>query len=282
VNRPLYEVSSLRLPPSPITVPLTSIHNPRLQEIRKAARTGRPTPDGLIVAEGPHLLADVLRSRWHVSRVYCTPGALVRFAGLLSDSPAEVAELSERVFTSLTATETTQGILLLLRPRDWSWPDLIGRDLTAACPLVVLLDSMQDPGNVGSIARSAEAFGATGIVLTEGCARVSNGKVLRAAAGSLFRIPYLENVPHAQITDHLSASKLPLYALAGNGQTALAAANFRLPCVLAVGNEGAGISPELVPLAQTVRIPTVRVESLNAGVAAAIALFEAARQRDLA
>ncbi len=175
-------------------VRLTSTHNPRLQEIRRAALSGRPTADGLIVAEGPHLLEEVLRSSWKVEEIFCTAEAPVRFSGLFARTPVPVTELSPRAFESIATTEATQGVLALLRPREWSFEELI-----AGKALTVILDTIQDPGNAGTIARSAEAFGATGIILTEGCARVSNGKVLRAAAGSLFRIPYLEGVTRSEI-----------------------------------------------------------------------------------
>lgn len=254
---------------------LTSTHNPRLQQIRRAALSGRPTPDGLIVAEGPHLLEEVLRSAWKAEEIFCTGEAPIRFSGLFARAPAPVTELSPRAFESIATTETTQGVLALLRPREWSFEELIaGRALT------VILDAIQDPGNAGTIARSAEAFGATGIILGEGCARVSNGKVLRAAAGSLFRIPYLEGVTRSQIVELFEDARLRVYALAGESETPLTSCDLRSPCALLIGNEGAGLSGELFAWGESVRIPTVRVESLNAAVAASIALFEAARQRN--
>ncbi len=259
-----------------MAVRLTSTHNPRLQEIRRAALSGRPTPDGLIVAEGPHLLEEVLRSSWKVEEVFCTAEAPVRFSGLFARRPAPAIELSARAFQSITTTEATQGVVALLRPREWSFADVIGSNA-----LTVILDAIQDPGNVGTIIRSAEAFGATGIILAEGCARVSNGKVLRAAAGSLFRMPYLEAVTRSQIAELLKGAGVTVYALAEEGRAPLTTCDLRGPCALLIGNEGAGLSGELLTLGESIRIPSVRVESLNAAVACSIALFEAARQRNV-
>ncbi|MBV8867098.1 MAG: RNA methyltransferase [Acidobacteriaceae bacterium] len=254
---------------------LTSIHNPRLQEIRRAAISGRPTPDGLVVAEGPHLLEEVLRSSWGVEEVFCTAEASIRFSDLIARTRITVTDLSPRAFESVATTETTQGLLALLRPRAWTFEETI-----AGNALTVICDAIQDPGNAGTIARSAEAFGATGILLTDGCARVSNGKVLRAAAGSLFRIPYLESVTRSQISELFAGAGLRVYSLTAESTTPLFACDLRGPCALQIGNEGTGLSPELLTLGSPVSIPTARVESLNAAVACSIALFEAARQRN--
>ena len=227
------------------------------------------------MAEGPHLLEEVLRSLWKVEEIFCTGEAPVRFSGLFAKTRVAVTELSPRAFESIATTEATQGVLALLRPREWSFEELI-----AGNALTVILDAIQDPGNAGTIARSAEAFGASGMILGEGCARVSNGKVLRAAAGSLFRIPYLEDLTRCQIVELFDDAGLRVYALAGDGKTPLTSCDLRGPCALLIGNEGAGLTSDLLGLGESVRIPSIRVESLNAAVACSIALFEAARQRN--
>ncbi len=253
---------------------LTSTHNARLHEIRKAAKAGRPTPDGLIVAEGPHLLEELFDSAWRAEQIYGTEGALVHHAGLVSRLGAPATEVSGRGFASIAATEASQGLLALVRPKHWTWSDLTG-----GRALVVVLDAVQDPGNVGAIVRSAEAFGASGIILIEGSARASNGKVLRAAAGSLFRLPFLEGIGRSMAVEHLAAAGLQSYALEATGPTAFTGVDLRVPCALLVGNEGAGLSGEFFAAAQTIAIPTARVESLNVAIACSLVLFEAARQR---
>ncbi len=252
---------------------LTSPHNPYLQTVREAAKAGRPTPDGLIVAEGPHLLEEVVGSAWTAEQILCTERARDRFGRLLS-LPANVTEVSERAFGSLTTTESSQGILALLRPHPWTW-----EDITKGQALVVVLDAIQDPGNVGTIFRSAEAFGANGIILAPDCARVSNGKVLRAAAGSLFRLPYVEASGQGEILTHMRAAKLEVYALAPASGREISQCSLSQPCALVVGNEGSGLAVKSWEGVNLVSIPTARVESLNVAVALSVALFEAARQR---
>ncbi|MBV9761039.1 MAG: RNA methyltransferase [Acidobacteriaceae bacterium] len=256
---------------------LTSTKNPLLQSIRRAAAAGRPLESGAIVAEGPLLLQEALRSRWTLEGVFATPGARERHFDLLSRCQVDIVEVSPRAFASVAATEATQGVLALLRPRPWDWEQLAG-----GCALLAVLDAIQDPGNAGAIIRSAEAFGASGVVLLKGAARVANGKLLRASAGSIFRIPFLEEWQAGEFAGKARESGLELWGLAQNGKTSLDKADFRARCALIVGNEAHGFSPELEPYMQPVSIPTRNVESLNAAVACSIALFEARKQRDAA
>jgi len=253
---------------------LTSAKNPLLQSIRRAAAAGRPTEEGLVVAEGPHLLQEALRSTWKIEQVFVTTEAQDRYADLLQELNAETIEVSARAFGSMASTGNPQEVLMLLRPRKWDWPDL-----TAAQSLIVVLDGIQDPGNAGAIVRSAEAFGATGVVFLDGCVRVANGKFLRATAGSIFRVPYLEGIILDDFLRSPHTSRLTLFALSARSQTSVTEADLRNSCAIAVGSEGQGISPRLLSGAQPVSIPILKIESLNAAIACSIALFEARRQR---
>jgi TrmH family RNA methyltransferase len=231
--------------------------------------------EGQIVIEGPHLVREVLRSRWRLEKVLVTPRGRERHEELLSKAAAtEIVEIPTPAFESLAGTETSQEIMALVRPPGSAWTDcLTGGGLT------VILDGIQDPGNAGTIVRSAEAFGVAGLVFLEGCVRIANGKFLRATAGSLFRLPYLEDTKHGDLVSHLRSANMKLFALTAQAKTPLSKADLRRPCAIVVGSEAHGVSPELLAYAEGLRIPTSRVESLNAGVACSIALFEAARQR---
>jgi TrmH family RNA methyltransferase len=253
---------------------LTSTRNSLLQKVRRAVSAGRPTEDGLIVAEGPHLLEEANRGTWTVEQVFVSAAAGERYRGLLAKIGAEVVEVSERALAAASATETPQNILALMRPRPWAW-----RDLSNQCALWIVLDRIQDPGNLGTIVRSAEAFGASGVVFLKGCARVANGKVLRAAAGSLFRMPFLEQVSGSELIQNIQSARLRLFALSAQAKTAIGRTDLRIPCALLVGSEATGVSPELLAQAEGLSIPTVNVESLNAAVACSIALYEVRRQR---
>ena len=255
---------------------LTSPKNPFLQSVRRAANDGRPTESGLVVAEGPHLTEEAVRStsKWIVERILTTTAGRERHAELLRRAKAEIIEISAQAFRSVSETGSNQEILALLRPPQWSRADAMGSDGP-----VVVLDGIQDPGNAGTIVRSAEAFCAGGVVFLEGSARVANGKLLRATAGSIFRVPFLEEISRTDLVAETRRRNLPLYALTPRGELTVTQADFRQPCVLAVGSEGGGISSEVLANARTVAVPVAKVESLNAAVACSIALFEAARQR---
>lgn len=256
---------------------LTSPKNPLLQAIRRAATDGHPTQDGLLVAEGPHLIAEAERSPWRIERIFATARARNRDADLLARIDAEVVEVSARALASVASTETSQELLALLHPKNWTWDDLL-----TAPALVIALDRIQDPGNAGAIVRSAEAFGATGIVFLQGSVRISNGKFLRATAGSIFRLPYLEAITAAEFLARIQQRGLALYALAQHAPTRLADADMRAACALAIGSEGHGLAPGLLAHARPISIPAIQVESLNAAVACSIALFEAHRLRNFA
>lgn len=253
---------------------ITSVRNPLLQTIRRAVKDGRATDDGFIVAEGPHLLEEAQRGTWRIAKVLATPAARSRHARLLQHLEADLVEVSARAFESTTGTEHSQGVLALLEPRAWNWTELNSRRT-----LIVALDGMQDPGNAGTIIRSAEAFGATGIVLLRGSAHVSNGKVLRASAGSIFRIPFLESVSIPEFLTNARTCELALYALEAHATTTVSGVDLSRPLALVAGNEGSGVSPELLTAAQPIAIPTGGVESLNAAIACSVALFAAQQQR---
>jgi len=170
--------------------------------------------------------------------------------------------------------------MALVKPPEWTLDQLFrGR------PLIVVLDGLQDPGNAGTIVRTAEAFGATGALFLKGTVSPHNPKTLRASAGSLFRLPYLASVDSALARAALRQHRVELYAgvpaRSENHTRSLADVDFTTPCGLIIGNEAHGVSEELRSAAMDMSIPTVGVESLNAAVAAGILLYEARRQRTL-
>lgn len=255
---------------------ITSVHNPLLQKIRKAVRDGRQTEEGLVVAEGPHLFEEALHGSWRIARILTTPAGRSKYADLLQRTDAELVEVSARAFDSISGTQHSQELLALLRPRPWTWADLIKKRA-----LIVVLDGIQDPGNAGTMVRSAEAFGGTGVVFLRGSAHVANGKLLRASAGSIFRVPFLEGIALSEFLSNLQSIELSLYALHADAAVSIQAADLTRPLALVVGNEGSGVSPELFSAAQVISIPTVNVDSINAAVACSIALFAAQQQRNI-
>jgi TrmH family RNA methyltransferase len=261
---------------------ISSAVNPLLKDVRRAIGRGGLTQDGYLVAETFHLLEEALRSDCEVKVVLCSESVqsaveshVKRLNGL------RVAVVADRLFPFISGTEASQGVIALVRPPVWNLPQLFrGRSL------VVVLDGLQDPGNAGSIARAAEAFGASGLMFLKGTVSPFNPKALRGAAGSLFRVPFAYGLDTALARAALQQNKLDVYAgvpaSAATPSKPLDQVDLSRKCALVIGNEARGVSPELRSAALDISIPTLGVESLNAAVAAGILLYEARRQRSRA
>ncbi len=180
---------------------ITSAANPLLKEIRRAVAHGGLTSDGFCIAETAHLLEEALRSDCQVGAVlYCGADLQVCLPGhRRRERPVrQTVRIPERLLRSISSTETAPGVIALVKPPVWTPSQLF-----QATPLLVILDAVQDPGNAGAIVRSAEAFGATGVLFLKGSASPHNPKTLRASAGSLFRMPMLHAVEPAAAVDLL-------------------------------------------------------------------------------
>jgi TrmH family RNA methyltransferase len=193
---------------------------------------------------------------------------------------AKLIVLPDTLFASIAATENSQGVMALVEPREWKLEQLL-----EGVPLIVMLDGLQDPGNAGTIARAAEAFGASGIVFPKGTVSPHNPKTLRASAGSLFRVPFVHGIDADGAREALYQGAVELFAAmpaaAGTSVRLLTETRLTGRCGLIIGSEAHGVSEEWRSAATQVSIPTVCVESLNAAVAAGILLYEARRQRML-
>ena len=249
---------------------LVSEKNPLLKEVRRAAGRGSLTEDGYAVAEGFHLLEEALASRVEIGAVIVSEGAADQAAVRIvpRTSGPRVVSVADAVFARLTTTEQPQGVITLVRPRTWTMEDVFHSDT-----LAVVLDGVQDPGNAGAMIRSAEAFGATGVVFLKGSVNPYNPKCLRGSAGSVFRVPIVTGV---------EADAVPgatIYAAMPHADRTLAEADFSKPCAIVIGGEARGVSAALAARAVAVRIPTAPVDSLNAAVACGVLLYEARRQR---
>jgi len=274
---------------------ITSRDNRWLKAFRSALRGKGPDlrADEPIGIEGPKLVEEAIRSGLETEALLVSESGESDAESILhaaSQSEAGISQsrilrTSDKLFQSVSGTETPQGVAGLFRPRQWTLEDVLrGPAATrAAEPLVIVLAAIQDPGNVGTILRSAEAFGATGAIATRGTADPWSPKALRASAGSALRLPLLRGMAIPIVLAQLRIKGLRIYA-ASAGQNGHAdihdVADLREPAGIFIGNEGTGLPAEVIRAADAkISIPTGAVESLNAGVAASIVLYEAARQR---
>jgi RNA methyltransferase, TrmH family len=281
---------------------ITSRDNKWLKLFRAALRGTGPSEGNPIGVEGPKLVEDALRSGLEADALLVSETGereAERILRAASESEAgiprsRILRTTDKLFESVAGTDAPQGVAALFRQREWGFDDVI-RGLCGGAgessALVIVLAAVQDPGNVGTILRSAEAFGATGAVVVRGTADPWSPKALRASAGSALRLPLLRGIVIPVLLAQLRIAGVKVYAAssASRGDTSSGASlaadvDLRGPVAIFIGNEGSGIPPEVVHAAASViSIPTSdAVESLNAGVAASIVLYEAARQRQAA
>jgi RNA methyltransferase, TrmH family len=253
-------------------------HNALVKELRGAFAHGELTPDGYCAIEGMRILEEAIRSGLKFKAVFFRASAENRAERLLPQLAAHVETLllPDKLFASAVPSETPQGVAALVRCKPSKLEDVLAK--AQAGPLLAIA-GVQDPGNLGTILRSAEAFGAGGVLLGEGTVSPFNSKVIRASAGSVFRLPIVQ-AKLASVIDQMRELCLRLIATSSHKGTPLDQATLTGPLAVFIGSEGAGVPRDLLAeMTETVAIPhSPSVESLNAGVAASIVLYEAARQ----
>jgi TrmH family RNA methyltransferase len=263
-----------------------SKQNSRLKDLRRVL--AQPGRDGSSLAgiEGPNLLEEALRAGLRIPCVFVAQGAEHLLEGLPLPAETEVLLLPRDLLNSALATETPQPVAALVEPPKWCWSDVLGGRAKAAAlpvnakPLIVVLAGLQDPGNLGTILRSAEAFGATGIISLPGTVSEWNPKAVRASAGSVFRMPLLA-MGAIDCFTRLRKAGVKIWTTVVHGAKAADRIDLAGLVALVIGNEGSGVPQELAAQADgAVTIPCPGpVESLNAAAAASVLLYEVSRQR---
>lgn len=196
--------------------------------------------------------------------------------------PADIAAdrimlVSDRVFDSISDTRTPQGIMAAVQMQSASAADM----LRAENPLLLFLENLQDPGNLGTIVRTAECAGVTGIIMSRGTADIYNPKVVRSTMGSLYRMPFAYTDDLISLIRKAQQIGIRTYAAHLGASRFYTDQDYRGPSAFMIGNEGNGLSKEAAEAAdEKILIPMAgKAESLNAAVSAAVLMYEAVRQR---
>jgi TrmH family RNA methyltransferase len=264
---------------------LRRIESPRNPEVReaRALREKRARHRGLFLVEGPHLLEALLKEqalhkkgRTALLKVFLTASFRARYPGLmalLARTGAEEVEVTGRVLDYLATTESPQGVVGLASLKEPRLEDV------ALAGVTVVLDGLQDPGNVGAIIRTADAAGSDAVVLLEGTCDAYTDKALRATAGSIFHLPVI-HARRKTIARELKERGLTLVAAHARAEASLFEAELPFPLAFVFGNEARGVSPALLEAAElALRLPIPgRAESLNVAASAAVFLYEAVRR----
>jgi RNA methyltransferase, TrmH family len=288
---------------------IRSRENRRLKLFRAALRGGGPSSGGPIAVEGPKLVQDGLRAGLQLDALLISESGerhLDRMFQAARETVhgiprSQILRTTNKLFAGVSGTETPQGVAALFRQREWTLDDVLRGVAEEGAfrgdpALVIVLAGVQDPGNVGTIVRSAEAFGATGIIATRGTADPWSPKAVRASAGSALRLPLIRGIAAPVVLAQLRMAGVRIYAAVSgaekdrNGRdereeegagTPLVDADLSENCAIVIGSEGQGLPPEIERAAdQTVSVPiSDDVDSLNAAVAASVLLYEASRRR---
>jgi TrmH family RNA methyltransferase len=258
-------------------------HNALVKELRQAFAHAERTRDGDCAIEGPRIVEEAIRSALRFRAVFFRESAQDRAERLLPQIGAHVETLllPDKLFDTAVPTESPQGVAALVRWKESSLDTILER--LQVGPILVVV-GLQDPGNLGTMLRSAEAFGSAGVVLAEGTVSPFNAKVIRASAGSIFRLPIVMVKASGgleTLLTKLRRQSIRLLATSSHKGTPIGQANLAAPVAIFVGNEGSGLPRSLLAAVdETIAIHhSPQVESLNAGIATSIVLYEAARQR---
>ncbi len=283
---------------------ISSRDNKWLKKFRYALRGTGPLQGEPIAAEGPKLVEEGIRSGLEAEALLVSDSGERHLERILQAASASesgiprsrIFRTTDKLFESVAGTESPQGVAAFFQQPEWSFEDVMrgranqGGAYRSEATLLVVMAMVQDPGNVGTIVRSAEAFGATGVIAGRGAADPWSPKALRASAGSALRLPLLRGLAIPVLLAQLRMARVKILAAGtrpGDGSRVKGAnadasiTDMRSACAVFIGNEGSGLPSEVEHAAdQWIYISMNQdVESLNAGVAASVILFEAARQR---
>ena len=270
---------------------ITSVKNDLVKYIDKLQKsTKMRREEDVFIAEGIRIVSEIPPERLEriiISESFFEKNRDIydKITGSLTKNKIKNEIVSDTVYKHMSDTETPQGIMAVAKQFHYSLEDLLINKNSSENnnPLLVILENIQNPGNLGTILRSSEAAGATGVVLSSDCADIYNSKVIRGSMGSILRIPfvYAENLP-AFIRKLKEEKEIACYAAALSGSVDYTVPEYTLATAFIIGNEGNGLTEETIKSAsKAIRIPMEgRAESLNAGIAASVFLYEAHRQRN--
>ncbi len=254
---------------------ITSTTNSKIKQIEKLHKSARERKKtGLYLVEGIRMFVEIPPDKLECA--YATEAFYQSHRDIFQDRPYEL--VSEQVFKVITDTMTPQGVLSVVKRQNWKIDDL----LMVSNPLLLVLENIQDPGNLGTILRTAEGAGVNGVIMSRDTVDIYNSKVVRSTMGSIFRVPFVYVEDVVDVVYRLKEKGITSYAAHLNGQS-FYAEDYRTGCAFLIGNEGNGLTEELSKMASNkIKIPMKgNVESLNAATAATVLIYEAFRQRSI-
>ncbi len=268
---------------------ITSLTNPKIKRLLQLKKKSKfREEEDVFVAEGGRMFLELPEEA--VLELYVTEAFLTAakpscgqdfqredLTERLKQFPNRYETVSEEVFAKISDTVTPQGVLAVVKRMHYRTEDL----LADSRPLLLMIEDLQDPGNLGTMFRTAEAAGVSGILMSRDTVDIYNPKTVRSTMGSIFRMPFLYADSLKETIDELKRRGITVYAAALRHSVSYTEADYGKGCAILIGNEGKGLKRETIEAAsRAVSIPMQgKVESLNAAVSAAVLLYEARRQR---
>ncbi len=255
---------------------ITSANNAQVKNLAQLIKKSKArTEQGVYVVEGIKMFQEAPREE--LVKVYLSEELEQKRTLKSSLQGIDYEVLKKDIFDKVADTQTPQGILCVMKQKKYTLEQLTND----ACPLLLVLENLQDPGNLGTIMRTAEGAGVNGVLLSRGCVDIYNPKTIRSTMGSIYRVPFLYTDHLLEDMDTLHRLGVTTYAAHLKGKGFYDEASYKEATAFLIGNEGNGLTDELSSKAkQYIKIPMEgKLESLNAGVAAAILMYEASRQR---
>lgn len=255
---------------------ITSAANPQIKNLGKLVGKAKARREqSLFVVEGEKMFQEMPREL--LRQVYVSESYYNRKKDWLKQESFSFEIVEDSIFRAVSDTVTPQGILCVAACMQYSMEDF----LEASKPCFLMLEDIQDPGNLGTIIRTSEGTGVTAVIMSKGCVDIYNPKVIRSTMGSIYRVPFLYVDDLAGMVEQMKQYAVPVYAAHLQESMEYDQMNYTEACAFLIGNEGNGLSEEICKKASgTIRIPMQgQLESLNASVAASVLLYEAYRQR---
>ena len=253
---------------------IKSRQNPLVKEIRAALRAGQLTDRGLLPFEGPTLLQEAVKSQTAVESLLVTDPGLLNPSQRrwLKEQHTRVFQVGPDILNSISGTETPNSLIGLARVPRWDLEPCLDKERG----LFIVLAELQDPGNLGTILRSSEAFGVTALLTTRGSVNAYNAKSVRASAGSIFRVPIFQGLREPFLFQSFEDHHIPIVGASLKAREPADPCRLELPMALIVGSEAKGLSDGILRQCRhEVRIDMNQsVQSLNAAIAASILLYE--------
>lgn len=265
---------------------ITSAQNSSYKQALRYQNSRDARKAGVFLVEGVRAVTELLQApQWEIESLWLSQERLQTedaFKKLLDQTVSKeqvVYELPQQLLVRLADTQSPQGVLAVVKRQEFSLSQLMAKKTGA--PFYIMLENLQDPGNVGTILRTADSAGADGILYTRGTVDIYHAKVVRAAMGSVLHMPLCQVASVQQAAELLHRNGVRLLAAHLKGESYHFQEDLKGPIGVMIGNEGAGLSEEATMAADAlVKIPMLgRAESLNAAMAAGILIYEAVRQR---